>query len=108
VLPGNNDRHTLHLLGRKFEEEIERSIDRSGFQPVLLMQYENYQSALDLVRQKVAPLPAGILIENAALRPFVRQLIGLDSWLIPILSRPELLAGLEGRIASESELEQTA
>lgn len=107
TLPGNNDQYSFYPLGRRFEEEIKQSISIEDYQPILTMKPENVQDALTAVREQAGSnRNVAILVENAELRPFVRQLIELEFPLVPVLSRRELLPGLEGKIKGEIELEQ--
>ena len=107
TLPGNNNQYSFYQLGRQFEEEIKQSISIEDYQPVLTMEPENVQDALTAVREQVGSnRNVAILVENAELRPFVRQLIEIEFPLVPVLSRRELLPDLEGKIIGEIKLEQ--
>jgi type III secretion protein V len=98
-LPGNNEQHSFYQLGQKFEAEINESIITDHGQPFLAMEPTECQEALYAVRDVVASQThVALLTEKSELRPFVRKLIELEFPNIPVLSRQELLPGLEDKI----------
>ena len=104
-LPGNNEKYSFYQIGTVLEEEINSSIGRKHSQPVLNMDPEMCRDALTAVRENVYyQRNVAILIKNPQIRPFTKQLIGLEFPDIPVLSQNELLPHLESKIVGEIEL----
>jgi flagellar biosynthesis component FlhA len=106
TLPGNNDQYSFYRLGQRFEEEVKKSVSIEDYLPFLATKPLIIQKALTAVRRKIGSnRNVALFVENAELRPFVRQLIEIEFPLVPVLSRMELLPDLEGKITGEIELE---
>jgi hypothetical protein len=93
-LPGNDGLSELVPLGADHEREFARSLDLGAEQPLLAMEPAATQAVLQSVQESLADVPgdAAIVVENAAIRPFVRSLISLQWAYLPVLSRREVLA----------------
>ncbi len=104
-LPGNNDQYFFYQIGPILEEEINRSINRKHFQPVLNMDPGMCRDALTAVRENVSyQRNVAILVNNPQIRPFIKQLIWLEFPDIPVLSRNELLPHFESNIVGEIDI----
>ncbi len=105
ALPGNDSRYSFYRIGKSFERELDRSIIRDHREPFLAMESERWQKMLEIIASAVSEQKyVVLLLEKAELRPFVRKLVEMAFSEIPVLSRQELLPGLEDRIAGEIEL----
>jgi len=111
ALAGNDDRYAFHLIGSTFEQEIETCINRKGSEPVLVMEptkLGKFETALSGLRKRVvSERHVAVIVANASLRSFVRQVIELELPNVPVLSRQELKPELERNIVGESGVEQS-
>jgi type III secretory pathway component EscV/tetratricopeptide (TPR) repeat protein len=95
-LPGNDGRHEFIRTGAGFEADIRNSIYQSGSHSVLAMAPEACQTALSAVRSRiVGDRNNAIVVTDAALRPFVRELTAIEFPNVPVLSRRELQTDVE-------------
>jgi type III secretory pathway component EscV len=106
-LPGNDCPCYFYSLGARFEEKINGSIQVIDSESYLALEPEDTQRCLKLVREKINSRPdlkpMVLLVENGAIRRFVRRLVELEFPYLFVLSREELLSGVEDRIAGEIE-----
>jgi len=106
-LPGNHEAGYLYSLGARFEEKIAGSIRVVGLESFLAMEPEETQRALSLIREMINRRPdvknVALLTSNPTIRRFVRRLVELEFPYFFVLSREELLPGLEARIVDEIE-----
>lgn len=109
ALPGNNNRYSFYRLGKHFEDEIEKTISSENGHSILSLSPEKLLAAMNAVQEKVGSgnRVVGIITENVILRPFIRKLI--EPWFpnVPVLSRNELLSGLDDKISGVIELART-
>jgi tetratricopeptide (TPR) repeat protein len=105
-LPGNKPDHRFLELGKGFATAVNRSIWRADSEPLLAMEPELTQDALQAVRTAVQELdgPVAVLVEDASLRPFVRRLVELEFPYLMVLSRQELLPDLQAEFIGEIDL----
>ncbi len=95
-LPGNNDQYSFYQLSKSFEVTIDKSISEEN---ILSLEPEKAHDILKAVRDKVgSEKHVAIIVKKAKLRPFIKRLIEYEFPDIPILSRQELLSGLEGKV----------
>jgi tetratricopeptide (TPR) repeat protein len=106
-LPGNHEAGYFYSLGARFEEKIAGSIRVVGLESFLAMEPEETQRALSLIREMINRRPdvknVALLTSNPTIRRFVRRLVELEFPYFFVLSREELLPGLEARIVDEIE-----
>jgi tetratricopeptide (TPR) repeat protein len=106
TLPGNNDGYSFYFVGQNLEAEIRKGVGAGNAHPTLALTPENYRRAMDPIRNKLTSQPNVVLLaESATLRPFVRKLIEVEFPQVPVLSREELVHGLESKIVGEVELQ---
>lgn len=93
-LPGNDGVSELIPLGDEHEREFARSLDYGAEQPLLVMDPAAMQALLASVEESLADAPGdvAIVVESAAIRPFVRSLLSLQWAFLPVLARQEVLA----------------
>jgi flagellar biosynthesis component FlhA len=93
VLPANAAYHSYISVNSAYEQMIAECIENRGSQPVLAMEPAVCQDALAAVRQDVSGITtwAAMVVENAAIRPYVRKLVELEFPYLWVLSRAELL-----------------
>jgi type III secretory pathway component EscV/tetratricopeptide (TPR) repeat protein len=104
-LPGNDPQRSLLRLSGGFEAEIRHSLYGRDGQQVLAMEPSHCQEALSAVRNAVGERAQTLVVEDAALRPFVRKLVELEFPNLPVLSRAELRSDLD--LARASVIEPT-
>src|SRR5262249_53826098 len=104
-LPGNDGRRTLMNLGTGFEAEIRRSLYKCDGRSILAMTPERCQAALAAVRNQVSGRPHALVVDDAALRPYVRKLVELEFADLPVLSRAEITGLREFLPAGTIDLE---
>jgi type III secretion protein V len=106
-LPGNDCPAYFYSLGARFEEKIAGAIQVVDSESYLALEPEDTKRCLKLVREKILCNPdlksVTLLVENGAIRRFVRRLVELEFPYLFVLSREELLSGLEARVAGEIE-----
>jgi tetratricopeptide (TPR) repeat protein len=106
-LPGNDCPSYFYSLGARFAEKINSSIQVVDSESYLALEPEDTQRCLKLVREKINSRPdlkpVVLLVENSAIRRFVRRLVELEFPYLFVLSREELLSGLEAGVAGEIE-----
>lgn len=106
-LPGNDRPSYFYSLGARFEEKIAGEIKVVDSESYLALEPEDTQRCLNLVREKISCNPdlksVTLLVENGAIRRFVRRLVELEFPYLFVLSREELLSELEARVAGEIE-----
>ena len=94
-------------MGAGFEEKINGSIQVVDSESYLALEPEDTQRCLKLVREKINSRPdlkpVALLVENGAIRRFVRRLVELEFPYLFVLSREELLSVVEDRVAGEIE-----
>ena len=90
-LPGNVGDYSVLPLSSEFESAIEGCIYKPDSHGVLALEPEPCQSLLAAVRNAAtADTPMLVVVENPAIRPFVKTLIELEFPNIPVMTRPEL------------------
>lgn len=106
TLPGNDGQYTFYRLGPFFESELAQAILVENAQPVLVMEHDLFQFLAEELRQILAfQEHVAFFVEQAELRSFVRQLmVEFNFPDIPVLSRRELLPGLEEKEIGKIEL----
>lgn len=107
-LPGNDSRSTFYRLGALFEEMVFNNIRTVNGISYLYLEPAVTQEMLRLLREKIQSNPhpyAAVVVDNPAVRRFVRKLIELEYPYLPALARQELLAGLDANIVDVIELE---
>jgi tetratricopeptide (TPR) repeat protein len=101
TLPGNNHQYTFYRLGQHLEAELLANLTED-VQPLLVLQPEEFQVILDVVRDKIpSQQNVALLVSKTRLRPLVRKLIERQYPDMPVLSVQELLLGLEDHIVGE-------
>jgi type III secretory pathway component EscV len=106
-LAGNDARYSTLPLGPRFENEIRRSIYKSGSHSLLAMEPESCQSTLAAVRTEIGSNDdIVVVVDDAELRPFLRLLIELEFPNVPVLSRRELRTDVEFKIVGLVELDE--
>ncbi|MDQ6608271.1 MAG: FHIPEP family type III secretion protein, partial [Bacteroidota bacterium] len=99
-LSGQEVHRTLLPLGTEFQKEIEHSLYKKDGHTVLALTPENCQSALATIKNQVtANQHVALLTENATIRPFIRKFIEIDFPNVPVLSKKEIGAEAENRVA---------
>jgi type III secretory pathway component EscV len=109
-LPGNNDSHSFYQLASALEEKFAHSIQILDSLPYLAMDPEITQRILKTIRDIVAShiQAVALVVENPAIRRFVRKLVELEFSYLFVLSAEELLPGLEAKIIGEIEWSEGA
>jgi tetratricopeptide (TPR) repeat protein len=106
-LPGNDCPCYFYSLGAGFEEKINGSIQVVDSESYLALEPEDTQRCLKLVRENINSRPdlktVTLLVGNGAIRRFVRRLVELEFPYLFVLSREELLSGVEDMVAGEIE-----
>jgi tetratricopeptide (TPR) repeat protein len=104
-LPGNNERSSLFGLGRELEDLIAGNLRQNPAGPVLAMQLQEVQPIMAEMKSVGTDPPSAtaIVVDNAALRPFVRRLVDLLFPNFSVLSRPELLLPLRDKVRVKPE-----
>jgi flagellar biosynthesis component FlhA len=100
-LPGNSAGCTLLSPTAEYEREVFRSINYTGREPVLSMEAEVLQRALAGVRETASNVTgsAAVVVNNPAIRPFVRAFLGVEFPYLDVLSRRELAPGMDVKAA---------
>jgi tetratricopeptide (TPR) repeat protein len=108
-LPGNDGQYTILPCGPRFEAEMHHALHPTESHAVLAIKPERCLTALDAVRKSVdSSSRVALCVTDPKLRPFVRCLIELEFPQVPVLSRPELRAGIDDSTAGMIELEEVA
>lgn len=105
ALRGNDEQHSLLPLGPRFEADLRNAIYQSNSHPVLAIEPENCQTALTLFRNSIgASRDVAVVVEDAALRPFIR-LFEIEFPNLAVLSRRELRTDIEFHTLAPAELD---
>lgn len=114
-LPGNNSAYRYLQLGAGLEQRIAASIRVFDGQPYLEIAPAETTEMLARIRAAVATgsstPPLAVVVDNPVVRRFARKLIELEHRELWVLSRQELLAGLEANIIGQVDwqpLDETA
>jgi flagellar biosynthesis component FlhA len=106
-LPGNDSKHRLFEIGPKFESEIRNNLHDPDRVPVLGLRPELCQDMLAAVRQALPSdsrdTPAAFIVNDAPLRPHLRELVKLEWPSFPVLALAEL--GSEAMASPRSRIE---
>ncbi len=106
-LPGNDRHYEVLPAGSGFEAGIRNAIHQTGSHAVLAMEPEACQKAMSAVRIRITgDHNTAIVVTDAALRPFVRELIEIEFPTVPVLSRRELRTDVEFETIASIELEE--
>jgi type III secretory pathway component EscV len=77
----------------------------------LAIEPDRHRELLDALRTEISSFDArtrlALVVEDAELRPFLREMIKQEWPSIPVLSTGELLPALEIRVAGEIELHRS-
>jgi tetratricopeptide (TPR) repeat protein len=106
-LPGNAGKHRLFEIGPKFESEIRNNLHDPDRVPVLGVRPELCQDMLAAVRQALPSdprdTPAAFIVNDAPLRPHLRELVKLEWPSVPVLAVAEL--GAEAMASPRTHIE---
>ncbi len=106
-LAGNNENSLIFTAGKRFEEEIIRSLNKNNSFTVLAMEPERCQYILNLVKQKLGNNKnCAILVNNRTIRRYLRKLIELEFPGVPVLAGGELIPEIQYNFSGEIELEE--
>jgi hypothetical protein len=98
-LPGNGAGCCFVALTPDFEQAISASLDYAGSQPVLSMEAEVVQQAIQSFRaiDGVGGLVV-VLVKKPAIRPFVRKLVNVEFSNLHVMSQREVLPQAGGKV----------
>jgi len=108
-LPGNDRKHRLFETGPKFESAIRENLRDPDRAPVLGLSPELWKEMLASVRRtlpsELQGNPAALVVNDAALRPHLRELTKLEWPSLPVLATAELADNLMALPRTRIELE---
>jgi tetratricopeptide (TPR) repeat protein len=89
-LPGTQAGVTLFRLTIPFEETLRKSLYGNNEVPVLAMEPETTQGALQAIRNEVADIAhVAIVVQNPVIRPYLRSLVELEFPHLSVITKDE-------------------
>jgi tetratricopeptide (TPR) repeat protein len=104
-LPGNSADVELWRMGTAFQVALANDIHNENAAPVLAMTPYACRAALTAIRNVVTDRRGkALVVDDSALRPFVRKLVEVEFSSVFVLSTAELMPDLKDRFAGEINL----
>jgi len=108
-LPGNDARHSLFEIGPKLQSSLRDNLHNPERVPVLALSPDLCQSILAAIREglpaDLRATPAALVINEASLRPHLRELVKLEWPSVPVLAVAELGAQALAQARTPIEVE---
>jgi len=106
-LPGNRSDYRLYRTSKDFEAELNRWLTGSGDSRILAMELAACRDALAAVRKGLdGARRSALVVDDASLRPFIRDLTKTE-WPAPaVLSAEELASDLRDRVIGTVKLDK--